>query len=71
MSCGHSDARGAAGYFMQICEPVVTLQSLFFGALGATGLEQAETTKAAAARRMTAILLRRMELPRGGDRAQD
>lgn len=49
---------------MQICPPVVTLHSAFFGALGATGFEQAETARAAAARMMAAILLRRMGLPR-------
>lgn len=56
-------------YFMQMTGPVVTLQSPLFGEEGATGFEQAETTSVAAARTMAAKTLRRMELPRGGDRA--
>ena len=54
---------------MQIMPPVVTLQSARFGAVGAVGLEQAETIRAAAVRTMAAILLRRMRLPRGSGEA--
>ena len=63
--------RSAPGYFMQIEAPVVTLQSPRFGEEGATGFEQAETTRVAAARTMAAKMLRRMGLPRGGDRARE
>ena len=48
---------------MQIWPPLVVPQSALLE-VGATGLEQALTTRAAAVRTMKAILLRRMELPR-------
>ena len=47
---------------MQISAPVVVPQALF--GVGATGLEQALTTRAATLRARRTILLRRMGLPR-------
>ena len=50
-------------YFTQIWPPVDVPQSFLFG-VGATGFEQALTTRAATLRARRTILLRRMVLPR-------
>lgn len=62
-SAAESERVEPRAYFKQIWPPVEVPHSAF-GDVGATGLEQALTTRAAAVRTMRAILLRRIELPR-------